>query len=68
MKFKQFLCKIFGHKITQVQLMIFEIKNNPVNVQRRGYFQITCPRCNEKFDPDPDKFRTQDETLHGKIT
>ena len=55
MKFKILLCRIFGHKVSRVQLAIFEIKNNPVNIERHGYSSITCPRCLKEFNPDPKK-------------
>jgi hypothetical protein len=49
--YKTWLCKVIGHKFTQPELAVFEIKNNPVNVAIHGYSPITCPRCKEVFDP-----------------
>jgi len=68
LKIREWICKIFGHKISQTQLLVFQIKNNPVNVQRHGYSTITCPRCKALFNPEPKPdIKTQDETLHGTI-
>ncbi len=50
----KFTCKVIGHKISEVEKIIFEIKNSPVNVARIGYSTITCPRCGKVFDPTPD--------------
>jgi hypothetical protein len=50
MKLKKWICKIIGHKFSPIELIIFEIKNNPVNVARHGYSPITCPRCKKYFD------------------
>lgn len=49
--YARLMCKIFGHKFNQVELMIFEIKNNPRNVAKNGYSSLTCPRCKEVFNP-----------------
>jgi predicted nucleic-acid-binding Zn-ribbon protein len=48
---KKMICKILGHKISNVDLIIFQIKNNPINVKNNGYSTVTCPRCKEVFDP-----------------
>lgn len=61
MKLKKWICKIIGHKFSSIELIIFEIKNSPVNVARHGYSSITCPRCKEIFDPA----NSFDEWLHG---
>lgn len=53
--YKTWLCKTIGHKFTPMELVIFQIKNNAVNVARHGYSPITCPRCKEVFDPNPNK-------------
>ncbi len=54
MKLKKWICKTIGHKISSIELIIFEIKNSPVNVAIHGYSSITCPRCKEIFDPEGD--------------
>ncbi len=46
------LCKILDHKFTNIELILFEVKNNPVNVVRHGRSTLTCPRCKKVFDPD----------------
>jgi len=48
------LCKVFGHKISRLELIMFQIKNTPVNISRHGYYKLKCPRCGEVFDPTPD--------------
>lgn len=54
MKLSKIICKIFGHKISQIELVIFQLKNSPTNVAAYGYAPITCPRCGETFDPSPE--------------
>jgi len=53
MKLSELVCKIFGHKFSSIQLIIWEIKNNSNNVMKHGYTKLTCPRCGEVFDPTP---------------
>jgi len=43
------ICKIFGHKFTDMELLMFRIKNNPTNIVRRGFSNIQCPRCKVVF-------------------
>jgi len=45
------LCKLLGHKFTTLDLIVFEIKNSPINVEKHGYSSITCPRCKQEFNP-----------------
>ena len=45
MAVKETLCKLFGHKISRTEWVIWKIKNNPINVMRHGYSPLTCPRC-----------------------
>ncbi len=54
MTMPQLICHVIGHKISQVEMVLFEIKNNPNNVARHGYSTITCPRCKRVFDPTPE--------------
>lgn len=51
-QYNKWLCSIIGHKFSQFDLLIFKIKNNPLNVERHGFSSITCPRCKCVFDPD----------------
>jgi len=48
---KKWICKTFGHKISEIKLLIWQIENNPVNVKNNGFTSIQCPRCKKVFDP-----------------
>lgn len=43
------LCKLFGHSYSQKDLLIAEIKSNPLNIGR-GDNILKCRRCGNKLD------------------
>lgn len=49
MEIKNIICKLFGHKISQTELLVANIKLKPVN-RGLGENILRCKRCGWEID------------------